>query len=348
MNALGDSMTTVGAQANGVRGSGRKANVAWPGRVGWSAGGLGCCLAVLLLLCSGAAWAQADTLALELPALSAAQVESRAHADFTTYPLIVEEIDQRGGIKGNISSTRTVEGELLQTTYSLNNSAAEKLLRRISAHLSQAGYKQLYACDGRACGPTFTLASPGYRAAAKLFSAPTQAQHYRAFKKPGSLGDRYVAVQVAQEGATAPVHVQLDVMQVEPRVVGAITVNAAKMAQQLQTRGRVALYGLFFETDSAEIKPASRSTLAEIAKLMAQKPDLKLLVVGHTDSTGTFKYNLKLSRERAHAVVDALVHKYGVDPQRLKPWGVSYAAPRASNANAIGRSRNRRVELVIW
>lgn len=120
------------------------------------------------------------------------------------------------------------------------------------------------------------------------------------------------------------------------------------MAQQLRTRGKVALYGLFFETDSTRIKPASRSTLAQIAKLMAQQPELKLLVVGHTDSTGTFKYNLKLSRERAHAVVNALVNDYGVDPQRLKPWGVSYAAPTASNDNPIGRSRNRRVELVIW
>lgn len=303
------------------------------------------CLA--LLAAAQAASAQPDTLALSVPALSGAQVVERTRSDFTTYPLIVEEIDQRGGIKGNISSTRTVEGQLLQTTFRLKDASAAKVVKAVSEYLQQAGYKQLYECDGAACGPTFTLASPGYRQAPKAFDA-AGGQYYRAFIKPGALGDRYVAVQVAQENADAPVHVQLDVARVEPRVVSAITINAAEMAQQLETRGRVALYGLYFETDSAEIKPASRATLAEVAKLMRRKPELRLLVVGHTDSRGSFQYNLKLSRRRAHAVVEALVSNYGIDPERLKPFGVSSAAPRASNDNPIGRSRNRRVELVVW
>lgn len=303
---------------------------------------------LLMLACGHAAWAQADKPGVSPPALADASIEAQSHADFATYPLIVDAIDQRGGIKGNISSTRTIEGELQHTTYSVEQASAEQLAQRIGSYLSQAGYEQLYSCDGQACGPTFVLASPGYRQAADLFNADGKAQLYRAYRKPGSLGDRYVALQLAQPSPAAPVHVQLDVMRVEPRVVGAINVNAAQMAQQLRTRGRVALYGLFFETDSTRIKPASRSTLEQIAKLMAQQPDLKLLVVGHTDSTGTFEYNLKLSRERAHAVVNALVNDYGVDAERLKPWGVSYAAPTASNGNAIGRSRNRRVELVIW
>lgn len=285
---------------------------------------------------------------MSVPALSGARVLKQVQSDFATYPLIVEKIDQRGGIKGNISSTRTVEGELLQTTYRLDTGTAAKVAKHIADYLQQSGYKLLYSCDGAVCGPTFTQASPGYRQAREAFNAAAGAQYYRAFRKPKPLGDRYVAVQAVQAGADAPVHVQLDVLQVEARVVSAITISATEMARQLETRGRVALYGLYFETDSAEIKPASRATLAEVAKLLARKPDLKLLVVGHTDSRGSFQYNLKLSRRRAHAVVDALVNKYGIDPRRLKPFGVSYAAPRASNANPYGRSRNRRVELVIW
>src|SRR5699024_648262 len=183
--------------------------------------------------------------------------------------------------------------------------------------------------------PTFTRASPGFRQASKAFNMAAAAQYYRAFQKPGQLGDRYVAVQAAQAGSGAPVQVQVDVLQAEPRVGGAITVNAVKMARMLETKGRVALYGLFFETDSDRIKPASRATLGEIAKLMTQKSDIKLLVVGHTDSRGSFEYNMKLSRQRADAVVNALVDDYGIAPERLKPVGVSYAAPRATNANAI-------------
>lgn len=306
--------------------------------------------AILAMVLIQPAAAAPKDLALALPALSAAQVVKQKPSDFATYPLIVDSIDQRGGINGNIASTQTAEGELLQTTYRLNSvsNSAQAVLDAITDDLTEAGYKSLYDCDGKACGPTFTQASPGYRQAPDQFNMANTTQYYRAFRKPGALGGRYVAVQVAQAGADASLAIQVDVVQAKPRVVGAITVNAAQMAHKLQTQGRVALYGLFFATDSAEIKPASRSTLGEIAKLMKQKPDLKLLVVGHTDNQGTFEYNLKLSKQRAHAVVDALVSKYAIDPQRLKPWGVSYAAPTSSNGNAIGRSHNRRVELVIW
>jgi outer membrane protein OmpA-like peptidoglycan-associated protein len=88
--------------------------------------------------------------------------------------------------------------------------------------------------------------------------------------------------------------------------------------------------------------------LSEIAKLMAERPSLKLLVVGHTDSRGTFDYNIDLSQRRAEAVVGALATRYGVQRNRLKPWGVGYAVPRASNNSDVGKSQNRRVELVVW
>ncbi|HLQ84733.1 MAG TPA: DUF4892 domain-containing protein [Salinisphaeraceae bacterium] len=304
----------------------------------------------LLSMLPPAAHAQAaGGLQPALPALADAHIEGQAHAEFDTYPLIIKKISQRGGIKGNISATRTVEGELLHTTYRVADAAAQELLDSIADELRAAGYERLFACDGRDCGPTFTQASPGFRLAPKFFNVAARAQHYLALRKPGPIGDRYVAVQAVQESDDAPVYVQLDVMQTQPRVVGEITVKAAEMAQQLQTKGRVVLSsGLFFATDSTAIKPGSRSTLSEIAKLMAANPQLKLLVVGHTDNTGSFEYNLDLSRRRAQAVVAALVNDYGVDRERLKPWGVSYAAPRTSNAKSIGRSRNRRVELVRW
>ena len=75
---------------------------------------------------------------------------------------------------------------------------------------------------------------------------------------------------------------------------------------------------------------------------------LRVQVVGHTDSRGGFDYNIDLSKRRAEAVVEALTARYGVDPDRLKPWGVGYTAPRASNESDIGQAKNRRVELVAW
>jgi len=73
---------------------------------------------------------------------------------------------------------------------------------------------------------------------------------------------------------------------------------------------------------------------------------VKLYVVGHTDNTGTYEYNLDLSRRRAAAVVEALTRGHGVAAARLKAVGVGPVAPVASNATEEGRAKNRRVELV--
>ncbi|MCW8857819.1 MAG: OmpA family protein, partial [Kangiella sp.] len=84
----------------------------------------------------------------------------------------------------------------------------------------------------------------------------------------------------------------------------------------------------------------------EIAKLLKDNSELKLLVVGHSDNQGDFDYNIDLSKRRAESVKQALVSNYGINAARLKPWGVGYAAPVASNKAEPGRAKNRRVELV--
>lgn len=108
----------------------------------------------------------------------------------------------------------------------------------------------------------------------------------------------------------------------------------------------MAIYGIYFDTNSAEIKPESKPALEEIGKLLRNNPDLKLLVVGHTDNVGDFDFNLQLSQRRAEAVVRALVREQGVAVSRLRSHGVSFAAPVATNDDEEGRAKNRRVELV--
>lgn len=78
---------------------------------------------------------------------------------------------------------------------------------------------------------------------------------------------------------------------------------------------------------------------------MRERTDLSILVVGHTDATGSFDYNLGLSRRRAEAVVNRLV-QLGIEQRRLYPVGVGLSAPVASNTTEEGRAKNRRVELV--
>ncbi len=123
-----------------------------------------------------------------------------------------------------------------------------------------------------------------------------------------------------------------------------VTANAELMAAGLKGTGHVALYGIYFDTDKAQLKAESEPTLAEIAKLLKSEA-LTLYVVGHTDNHGAFDHNVKLSQARAAAVVAALARK-GVAANRLRPFGAGPTSPVAANDTDQGRAKNRRVELV--
>ncbi|MDN5861977.1 MAG: OmpA family protein [Salinisphaera sp.] len=262
------------------------------------------------------------------------------------YPLIVAPIKAAGGIVANLSATRTLEGDLHRRAFHAAQGASpDAVVQSYAEQLTAAGFEILFRCAGDACGTHFAAAAPALGLDQEVF-AHAQDQHYLAAWEDREVHDIYVAVQSAQ--ADGKVTTLVDVIRVQPRTIAAITVSAEEMARQLDASGRVALYGLYFATDSAQIKQASRPTLHEIAKLLGMRPELRLLVVGHTDIRGSFEYNIALSKRRARAVVDALVNDYGIAAQRLKPWGVGFTAPAASNETAAGRARNRRVELVTW
>lgn len=102
---------------------------------------------------------------------------------------------------------------------------------------------------------------------------------------------------------------------------------------------------LYFDTGKATLKPASTSTLDEVAATLKAHPELvRLVVEGHTDTTGGVVFNMELSRDRARAVVDALIAR-GIAPERLDAQGYGPTRPVADNQSEPGRAANRRVEL---
>jgi OOP family OmpA-OmpF porin len=114
----------------------------------------------------------------------------------------------------------------------------------------------------------------------------------------------------------------------------------------IRTTGHAAVYGIYFDTDSAAIKPESEPTLKAIAGLLMAETSIKLYVVGHTDMTGTLEHNMDLSARRAQSVVEALVSNYGIAAGRLAAKGAGPLCPVGTNATEEGRKLNRRVELV--
>ena len=138
----------------------------------------------------------------------------------------------------------------------------------------------------------------------------------------------------------------VDVVQIKEREQKMVVIKADEMTKKIEAEGKIALYGIYFDTDKAVVKAESKPTLDEIAKMLKVNPEMKILVVGHTDDQGKFSYNQKLSQRRAKAVVKKLVNTYKISSRRLKGVGVSYACPAASNTTEKGRAKNRRVVLV--
>ena len=125
------------------------------------------------------------------------------------------------------------------------------------------------------------------------------------------------------------------------------TASPDDIKKALEKDGKVVISGgILFETDSAKLAPSSADLVRKISEVMKKNPDLKISVVGYTDSTGDYNYNIQLSERRAKAFADALV-KEGVAANRLTAVGVGPQSPVATNDTPEGRAQNRRVELVV-
>jgi OOP family OmpA-OmpF porin len=247
-----------------------------------------------------------------------------------------------------------------------------EIVRNYELELKKNGFNTLYACAATQCGlddgwlATFYL----YTLEKRLSQTPPRGsgrpegqvseyaldspinQRYLAAKRSRPEGDVYVSVYVATNRATHHKETQdhpvilLDVIDAVPIETGMVTIDAAAMAKDISSTGHVALYGIYFDTDKADLKPESQPTLQEIAKLLTRNASLRLYIVGHTDNVGTHEYNMGLSERRAAAVVRDLTARHGIAATRLKPAGVGMLSPVAPNDREEGRAKNRRVELV--
>jgi outer membrane protein OmpA-like peptidoglycan-associated protein len=270
--------------------------------------------------------------------------------------------------------TKSVTGEVTIITYAMPKGVSSfEVFQNYKDAIAKNEGEILFECEG-GCGGNPKLASSYGSGAVKtslqMYLQPmSKVRNYIEFGKPGDCAynvdiseqyyvfakvkDSYVGVvtyTVANDAycgdfknrAIAVLYIATPKKKDNKMVV----VKADKMKEKIEKEGKVALYGIYFDTDKTEVKPSSMPTIKQIAKLLKDNPKLKLLIVGHTDNEGTFIYNKKLSEGRAKSVVRLLVTKYGINADRLHPVGVSYAAPVASNATNEGRAKNRRVELV--
>lgn len=142
-------------------------------------------------------------------------------------------------------------------------------------------------------------------------------------------------------------HLFATVVYVKPKTMETnMKLEASALEKAMGETGKVAIYGILFDSGLAAIKPESKPSLDEIAKLLKKETKLTLHIVGHTDGEGALAANFDLSKRRAEAVRAALVKDYGIAAARLTANGVASLAPVAPNTTDEGRAKNRRVELV--
>lgn len=115
---------------------------------------------------------------------------------------------------------------------------------------------------------------------------------------------------------------------------------------KLVEEGKFSTTGILFDVNSATIKPESNGVLKEIADVLKKYPDIKVNIIGHTDSDGSDAANLELSKKRAAAVKDALTKDFSIDASRMNSDGKGEAVPVADNKTKEAKAQNRRVEFI--
>lgn len=125
-----------------------------------------------------------------------------------------------------------------------------------------------------------------------------------------------------------------------------IAVGAPDMRSKLITEGRLISYGIYFDVNKDVVKPESYGTLKEIANVLTENPDVKVKIVGHTDSDGADAANLDLSKRRGASVKNELVKTFSIDAARLESDGLGETQPVAQNDTPANKALNRRVEFI--
>jgi OmpA-OmpF porin, OOP family len=277
-------------------------------------------------------------------------IEYYKDTKWDSYPLPVSLTDN----KFHWTDPLRLEGHVIRTQYytSLENNPAF-ILKNFEAAFNKAGFKIIMVKNGDTElgngrdffsnyfleGRKLLLNKFGY---VSTFRPPEGAHSYIAAKTNDGKNDVFIAIYIA--AFTKVTIITQDIIEVESAATGMVTATSLK--DGITSNGHIALEGIFFDPGSSTIKTESAQALKNISEYLKANPDSKFFIVGHTDNTGTYEANTKLSEERAKAVTIELTTKYAVKPDQLKAFGLASLAPVTSNDTEQGKAKNRRVEIV--
>jgi outer membrane protein OmpA-like peptidoglycan-associated protein len=125
-----------------------------------------------------------------------------------------------------------------------------------------------------------------------------------------------------------------------------LAVGSPDTRNKLITEGKFVTHGILFDVNSDKIKPESYGALKDIANVLNENADVKVKIVGHTDTDGDDKSNVDLSKRRAEAVKNMLSKEFSINADRMQTDGKGEASPIDVNTTSVGKANNRRVEFI--
>jgi outer membrane protein OmpA-like peptidoglycan-associated protein len=318
------------------------------------AGRLAClCMAVSLAFAADAGAADpAGVVAAALPRPNDTTLD--LVEPVATYPLPI------GAWQASGLPVQVLEGRLRLATWRVAEMglSTAQLLAALREGLLGSGFVPVFECAGVQCGGF------DFRFATRI--APEPEMHvniadfrYLAAARPDPRGEgteylSLIASRSRTAGFVQMIHLSPGSDRAEtppptPAPPAEPEQLAAAPASDIAARlgaGPLVLEEIAFAPGSAEMNATvGDDVLAGIAAHLAAQPALRLIVVGHTDATGTLESNVALSRARAEAVRARLIGLHGVAAARVIAEGAGFLAPRADNTTAEGRAANRRVEV---
>jgi outer membrane protein OmpA-like peptidoglycan-associated protein len=218
-------------------------------------------------------------------------------------------------VTGDDDKTTTVEGGQEQLNYKCPEKVSPlQMVRNVQNALTATGFAAVFNGKNTYGDYVFTARKGGQWISAQAGASP------------GGAGNGYVLTTVVTR-------------EMEQYL------KASAIEAEIGKNGRIAIYGINFDTGKATIRPESAKVLGEIVTALKDHPEWKLTVEGHTDNQGASPLNQRLSELRAASVVEWLVQN-GIAKARFTAVGFGDSRPVADNTAEDGRARNRRVELV--
>lgn len=230
-----------------------------------------------------------------------------------------------------------------------------QVMRPLRDQIELAGYEIVLDCAAIECG------GYDFRFATETLPGPhmyVNIRSYHFITAVRAKGDRpQDVVTILASTSASSAYAQIIQAGSLDGLVAKVSTNAAQpissvlpvsdFGKAFSVQGHVILQGLDFKSGTSNLGEGPFASLGDLAAFLKARPNLRIALVGHTDSVGSLDGNIALSRRRAQSVRARLISAYQIDQNRLEAQGMGYLAPIASNLGEAGRDANRRVEAIL-